>query len=333
MPNKDHLSNEINLDLSLSEKGVSGKAKLRSLAAFDRLLGSLIDVPASKLETISNRARAQSLQEVKLIESEASIARNMLESDKNISRLVGEHYIQRQMGIAANKASVVRQSIEYLAEANSNVSGNEDSTFEDTQLDDDWLNNFEKYAEQASSERMRDLWARVLAGEIRKPQSFSLSTLRFLSELDKDIATLFEREAKHRLSKGFILQPNKDEMKGEKLLDLTFLQEVGLLQEVTSGFEMTLKPENNGVVLLFEGDLTLVVESRNELKLKVIRITRVGQEIVRILPPPNYAEVLERIEERIHRSVQSSKISRMSINEENGAMTWETVRNLKQKST
>src|SRR5208283_1459027 len=58
------------------------------------------------------------------------------------------------------------------------------------------LNIFERYAEDASSETMRALWARVLAGEIRRPGQFSLRTLRFMSELDATTAKLFESYAR-----------------------------------------------------------------------------------------------------------------------------------------
>ena len=300
MPKKDHLSNEIHLDVSLSEKGVSGKAKLRSLAAFDRLLGSLIDIPASQLESVANRVRARSRQEVSLIDTEGAVTRDILENDKDISRLVGENYIQKQMGLVANKASVVRKSIEYLASADSNDSETGDRASQDARLDDDWLNHFERYAEQASTERMRDLWARVLAGEIRKPQSFSLVTLRFMSELDKDIAALFESETEHRMTEGFILKPDNAELVGERLLNLHFLEEVGLLHNVSTGFRLPMKARDDGTYYLRQGKFVLRVGIENEIGLSLIRITRIGREIVNVLPLPNHVEVLTRIESQIH---------------------------------
>ena len=49
---------------------------------------------------------------------------------------------------------------------------------------EDWLANFESYAEEASSDQLRTLFARLLAGEIRKPSSISPMTLHFVSMLD-----------------------------------------------------------------------------------------------------------------------------------------------------
>lgn len=57
---------------------------------------------------------------------------------------------------------------------------------------DDWLNLFASYAERASSETMRQHWAQILAGEIRKPGTFSLVTLQVASVLDKKLASIIE---------------------------------------------------------------------------------------------------------------------------------------------
>lgn len=65
-----------------------------------------------------------------------------------------------------------------------------------TEPDDDWLNVFERYVEDASSERLQGLWGKVLAGEIRRPGRFSTRTLRFLSEFSQADALTFESFAK-----------------------------------------------------------------------------------------------------------------------------------------
>jgi hypothetical protein len=57
---------------------------------------------------------------------------------------------------------------------------------------EDWLNVFSSYAEKATSERLRQHWAQVLAGEIRAPGSFSLATLQLFSILDPALATDIE---------------------------------------------------------------------------------------------------------------------------------------------
>ena len=62
MSTKDHLSNTVGARLRLSEKGISAEVKSRAVAALDRLLGSLIDIPTAKLETMAARKRVQNIR-------------------------------------------------------------------------------------------------------------------------------------------------------------------------------------------------------------------------------------------------------------------------------
>lgn len=61
------------------------------------------------------------------------------------------------------------------------------------ELNSDWINRFRNHAEQASTEELRNLWARILAGEARRPGRFSAATLRFIGELDQLQAERCER--------------------------------------------------------------------------------------------------------------------------------------------
>ena len=197
-------------------------------------------------------------------------------------------------------------------------------------MEEDWLNYFEQYAEKASSERMQDLWARVLAGEIRKPRSFSLVTLRFLAELDKEMATKFEEKTKYRFGDGFILNPGSDQMKGASLLDFTFLEEVGLLQDVTTGLRQTKTP-NDGVVVWREGGFLLKVETEKEISLGTIRITRIGREITSILPPTNRVSVLEQIAKKVEDKIKCSEIHQIVGDNNDGTVLLHKVKTIKAK--
>ena len=260
MSKKDHLSNEVSLGVTLSEKGISGKAKVRTIAALDRLIGSLIDIPTAKLEASANKIRAKSEQEIKLIISEVPPPEYLPGNDHRLVQVIAENHLPRQIEYISNKLKIVEHAIEHLSEGNSH----KESQSTNEEIDDDWLNYFEQYAEKASSERMQDLWARVLAGEIRKPTSFSLTTLRFLSELDKKIASLFEQEVMYRTHHGYILMPGEDELRDQRLLDLAFLEHVDLLHNVTTGFEQILKPVE-GIVRWKEGNFLLLAETKRDI--------------------------------------------------------------------
>lgn len=59
------------------------------------------------------------------------------------------------------------------------------------EISDDWLNEFRDVACKKSSEEAQDLFAKVLAGEIRKPGSISLLALTTLANMDQEVAKLF----------------------------------------------------------------------------------------------------------------------------------------------
>lgn len=61
----------------------------------------------------------------------------------------------------------------------------------DEPLDEDWTTRFFNIAEDISNEEMQALWGRILAGEIKKPKSYSLRTLELLKNLSKEEAECF----------------------------------------------------------------------------------------------------------------------------------------------
>ena len=57
----------------------------------------------------------------------------------------------------------------------------------------DWTARFFREVQDVSSEEMQFLWARVLAGEVREPETTSMRTLDILKDLDERTARLFSR--------------------------------------------------------------------------------------------------------------------------------------------
>lgn len=59
--------------------------------------------------------------------------------------------------------------------------------------DKDWFNNFISLAEDVSNKTMQDLWAKILAGEISSPGSFSLKSLKAFKDLSIHDAKLLAK--------------------------------------------------------------------------------------------------------------------------------------------
>ena len=308
MADKDHLSNEVSIEGRVTETGLSAKAKSRAIAAFDRLIGAALDVPGAKMEAWANRIRNQGRLESATYDAAVERIGATIDSETDAARLVDEVVASRIQAIA-NKKHVVKRAVELLALPSSDTQTAPES--DAAEVDPDWLNYFDGYAEKATSENVRDLWARVLDGEIRSPGSFCRATLRLLAELDQQMASWFQLETEFRVEGEYILRP--ENLTSEQIYRLIFLEQVGLLQHVDPSSRMTrmFEPDSSKVAAAFEGDLCLRMQTDRPLKVKTILITRIGQEIAKILPPVDRMAVLKRLGEAVRNEVESMDIRRV----------------------
>jgi hypothetical protein len=148
--------------------------------------------------------------------------------------------------------------------------------------DDDWLNVFETHAEKASSERLRHLWAKILAGEIRKVGSFSYKTMEFVSLIDSAVANALQAISKNVLQNEYVLDPDRYNYKLEFTF-LSMLQEYGL---VTDERSRRISLNDKGAILILAGnDLGIILNGlpNATINTQVYLLTRVGSEIVKII--------------------------------------------------
>lgn len=68
-------------------------------------------------------------------------------------------------------------------------------TVSDEQLSDEWRQRFFKYAADVSTDEMREIWAKILAGEVAQPKSCAARTLDVLHNLSQREAGAFGRLA------------------------------------------------------------------------------------------------------------------------------------------
>lgn len=151
-------------------------------------------------------------------------------------------------------------------------------------VDDDWLNIFERHAEDASTERMQRLWGRVLAGEIRKPGSFAPRTLRFLSEFSQADAITFLsfcENAFGEFSPSALVKDNRHDIR-----DLIRLESSDLIQGALGlGLTFTLKFNGEGKNFLIEGNMgiMLISELDSKIPVNVLGMSLLGQQVMRLI--------------------------------------------------
>ena len=99
-------------------------------------------------------------------------------------------------------------------------------------------------------------------------------------------------------------------------------EEVGLIQHVApvGGMVRKIEPGSNELTGIFEGDLCLQIQTARPVEVKVIPITRIGQEISRILPPVDPMVVLRRLGEALRNrdEIKSMSICRVVSRDQDG---------------
>ena len=87
-------------------------------------------------------------------------------------------YLRKQQ----NLESIIQRAVQYCSD---------DEVGE--RADQDWFNNYTYLAEDVSNKTMQDLWAKILAGEISSPGSFSLKSLQAFKTMSINEAKLLAK--------------------------------------------------------------------------------------------------------------------------------------------
>jgi hypothetical protein len=265
--------------------------------AISRLVAGVFDVPGAYLDRlvqgIKDKTEARSLVNKEV----ATAAAKLASGDNEIIARAAHNLLAKEYRKQNNKEEIARKTVELL-QHQPQSSGPEQPSPSSTpkDVDEDWLNVFERYAEDASSDRLREIWARVLAGEIRKPTTFSLQSLRFISELDERSARLFEKYAP-RIIGDFIPYPERS---GAEFSEMLELEQYGLITGVGSGLTKTFTLTAGFVALpMLHGLFCLQLDASASVKLNCVLLTRVGSEIMQILKPSPELPWLESIAKKV----------------------------------
>jgi hypothetical protein len=288
--------------------GAPPPVKATLFAAASRLIGGAIAFPAALL-----RRPAQEFEDTTNARGLVSqgLAAALVEEAKNdpaIMKAVAEAYLPVTVRKSANRIAVAQKCAVEL-----------EALSPDPSLaklpSEDWSNVHGRYSEDASSDELQLLFAKILAGEIASPGSYSVATMRVVSELSQSLAQDFEWAwAK---SMGHTIWRSPEFRSGDAWVRISRLRDTGLISPVDSGTHETpfapLEP--------IGGLSPYVVASPDTLALSVFRskplnhivptftLTRIGVEIGALLKRPDYRANLKALAE----SLQIPGVERISI--------------------
>lgn len=160
----------------------------------------------------------------------------------------------------------------------------------DEPVEQDWMARFINSIETIGDDDMQLLWAKVLAGEIKKPKTYSLRTLENLKNLSKEEALLFQKYCDYIITKdGYGYFVNEDELweNGKVNLDrILQLSDCGIVND-SSNISITYKFKPNGQNLFINDELIIVCNNLDvkplEFSFQVFPLTIFGRNLINII--------------------------------------------------
>ena len=169
--------------------GVPAPIRKNAAKAFGRLCTAAVEYPVALIEGAIAEKRAEARARVKLIDASAHQIAEQMKTDPEYVRAAASKFAHKIVRERVNIDQVSEIAAADLR-AEPLLIGNE-SEPEAPPISEDWLNAFESEAAQMSSEQMQRLFGKILAGEIRRPTSYSIRTIKLMSQLDNRAASLF----------------------------------------------------------------------------------------------------------------------------------------------
>jgi hypothetical protein len=266
----------------------------QTLKNFDKAVGKILLAVGENVETRikSNTAKAE------------------IKGKLNVE---GMYRTEEEKRKIENRAETTKAALE---EIKSNP-GQEDAKDE---IEDDWLNAFARISEDKSSEELQILFGKILAGEIKRPGSFSLRTMQTMATISKADAETLSRLLSYSID-SMIVPFHKNKNKQPTHIERLFLEELGIAGHPSEigGMEMTVTVEPNTKRLLQGSHLAILIDNQMPEAVKISIpgqiLTSIGRELIKIANPPDTdIEFLKNLSEEIYKNLRTTYATQMDKN-------------------
>ncbi|NDW02421.1 DUF2806 domain-containing protein [Salipiger sp. PrR002] len=243
--------------------------------AISRLIGTSADIPAAYIESLAQGIRDKTKARSDISAAIAERVADMATGDAEVMARAMDSMLARSYRAQTNKEAVAKVALEELQ--NAPPSPDSDGPSED------WMNKFERYAEDASSDDLRLMFGNLLAGEVRNPGGIFPATLHFVSMLDSETAKLIERVLPVCTSDGVALT----ELLDPKLSvpEEAFIEQSGFW---TTGKNLNLCLNEDGytVQVIDDGGYGIAFKGYPEapIKYKAALLSRAGMNLASTVP-------------------------------------------------
>lgn len=259
------------------------------------------------VETISNATglTARGIKKNADAESFAAIKKAETETEVQLLKLQGEDKIAQYV-LARNKQKVENVE-EIISKAKQQFAPDEQVSEEP--VEKDWMTRFLNIAEEVSDDDMQNIWARVLAGEIKKPKSYSLRTLDVLRNISVDEAKLLVKVSNYLLDINYICTEDF----ALSLDDSICLDDIGMLCGENLTVTYTI-PDNGCYSFSLNRHNRINIYGPIGLKVKILnrKLTRAGAEIMSLIQEHNYIDYYKNLSAKI-KSLGVTKVTIQNI--------------------
>ena len=248
------------------------------------------------------------------------------EDFRRLVQRTGERFVRQELTKQRNIENVIDNAYDILEK--------EDRCSEEP-IERGWLNRFFNSVADISDEDLQKLWGKVLAGEVKQPQSYSLRTLETLKNISKHEAELFQKMVPYIVEMGgtlFLASNNKLlEKHGINYGEIMHLDECGLINSnglitvnswVSNAKYASLHNRSN--VLIMQG----IETKENVISIGSYGLTGAGIELFHIMqsnPDDNF--LYDLAEDIVSNNIDKVLITAYKINyiNENGINYDDTV--------
>lgn len=273
--------------------------------AMGALIAGVVDWPVAWLEASAGKIRAEGKAREVVTRGAAQAAASRFGKDESLGDRAVNYFAARIVQDQRNRELVSKVAIEEV--------GKEDQAADPAEeIDDDWLRMFADTASNKTHRDMQQFLGKVLAGEIRRPGSFSLESVWRLSMFTQRQAKMYERLCNLSISLGggsvvcVLTEPfgigsgNALKPFGVPYHELLELEAMSLIKApLTTSFDFQKIPETDSFDFANrQASIRSLPNKKSKLSShQVIIFTQVGRELracLSLWPNPDYLGGLQK---------------------------------------
>lgn len=232
------------------------------LAKFAQIIGNWLGLEARAIE---RNAEAEAYAHIRKTDAENAAA---------LARLQGEEQVANY--ILAREKRKMNNAINIVELAQTQFTEGEQAS--DEPVNSDWLNRFFSIVEDVSDKDMQQLWARILAGEVKRPKSYSLRTLELLKNISPKEAEVINLASEYLIEDQLLCTGDS---LGANAMICSKMDELGIICGEQMMYKFFANADEIRNIVIGNNAYCLRVSSNAELQVPIrcYQITTVGREV------------------------------------------------------